>query len=743
MRLIILSNRLPVTVTESDGAIGIYPSSGGLITGIGAYLDSLEDKNYIWVGWPGDSSYSDRAAVKKELVDNHKSIPVFIEKNTMDLFYNGFCNKTLWPLFHYFPTLAGYDEQMWNTYKEVNAIFADAVLEIIQPGDVIWIHDYHLMLAPKLIKEKQPDIPVGFFLHIPFPSFEIFRLLPRKWGKEILRSLLFADLIGFHTYDYLQYFLSCVLRVLGISHNMGTLALGHKLTKADTFPMGIDFEKFYGSGNLESVKKEKAILKKELQNHKVIFSIDRQDYTKGILNRLEGYELFLKNNQGWHRKVVLIMIVVPSRIGVEDYQRTKDVINQLVGKINGDYGNIHWTPVIYQYKAISFEQLAALYNISDVGLITPLRDGMNLVAKEYVAAQREKKGALILSEMAGAAMELGEAVIINPNNREEIAEAIKTALEMPPDEQSKRINSMQERLKKYDIIKWASDFLEELGRMKEEQKKYMTRFLKGRELKILIEKYKSARRRIIFLDHDGTLVPFTRIPAEAIPDKKLTGIIKAFSKTPGVDLVIISGRSKKDLQDWYGRYDVSLVAEHGVWIKRPKEDWQKNRELKNDWKSQMLKILINYKNRLPGSFIEEKEYSVAWHFRNSDSVFSGVRIKEFMYDMVQFTARNEIEVLMGNKVVEIKCAGVNKGDAAKKILSYADYDFIMAAGDDTTDESLFQVLPKEAYSVSIGKRNSLANFYLDSNSELLEMLDKMIGRKVDFVRNIIDFFKRV
>lgn len=726
----------------TDGKVEIQPSSGGLVSGLSAYLDGNRDMSWLWIGWPGGSSYPDPGSITKQLSDKYRSVPVFIEEKTMDQFYNGFCNKTIWPLFHYFPSLTVYDEKMWDNYKEVNSLFAEAIMKELRPGDILWIHDYHLMLVPKMIREKMPDIPIGFFLHIPFPSYELFRLLPRKWGKEILNGLLDSDLIGFHTPDYSQYFLRCVLRILGHNHDMGMISLDHKLTKAGAFPMGIDFDKYYDAVKLQEVNKEKAVLKKGLQNLKVVYSVDRQDYTKGIMNRLEGYELFLKNNPDWRQKVVLIMIVVPSRIGVEQYQVAKDTINQQVGKINGDYGDIHWTPVIYQYKAISFEQLIALYNISDVGLVTPLRDGMNLVAKEYIAAQKEKKGVLILSEMAGAAMELGEAVIINPNNREEIAEAIKTALEMPADEQSRRVAAMQERLKKHDVKKWASDFLEELTKVKEEQKKYGTLLLDGDDLHGMLEKYRSTAKKIMFLDYDGTLVPFADKPSKAVPDRKLRELIRLFSETQGLDTVIISGRNREDLEEWYGKYPITLVAEHGVWIKSPREEWRLSRPLKNDWKPAIIQILGNYKDRLPNSFIEEKDFSVVWHFRNSDPALSELRVKEFVDDMIQFTARNEIEVLKGNKVVELKCSGVSKGETARQMINSGDYGFIMAAGDDDTDETLFQILPKGSYAIKIGKQKSFADYYLDSSADLLSILEKMTGYRKGFIRRIVDIFRR-
>jgi trehalose 6-phosphate synthase/phosphatase len=742
MRLVIVSNRLQVTVTENDGDLSFTPSSGGLATGIGAYLETLTDFEYIWVGWPGSARYSDNEAVKNELSQRYHCRPVFVDESSMDRFYNGFCNKTLWPLFHYFPYLTIYDEKMWNNYEEVNALFADELAKIVQPGDIVWIHDYHFMLLPRLIREKCSECSIGFFLHIPFPSYEIFRLLPRKWGKEILEGLLQADLIGFHTYEYTQYFLRCVLRILGFSHDMGMLTLTDKLTFAGTFPMGIDFEKYNAAVNLDSVKKERNTIKKDLQHVKVIFSVDRQDYTKGILNRLEGYDLFLKKNPEWRGKVMLLMIVAPSRIGVEDYERAKYVINQLIGRINGEYGSINWTPVVYQYKAVSFEHLVALYNVSDIGLVTPLRDGMNLVAKEYIAAQKEKRGVLILSEMAGAAMELGEAIVINPNNREEIAEAIKTALDMKPDEQARRITAMQERIKKYDVKRWADDFLKDLDRATIKQARYHTKLLEGEKLDELFDRFREAEKRILFLDYDGTLVPIANKPQAAAPDKKIINLLRRISKQPGIDLVIISGRKKEDLFEWFGKFKITLIGEHGVWIRRPKGKWRLVRQLRNDWKPLVIRILEKYKDRLPGSFIEDKDYSVAWHFRDSESTMAELRAKEFVDDMMQFTAAKEIEILLGKKVVELKCSGVSKGDAAIDLLAEGEYDFILAAGDDDTDEALFQALPAGSFTIKIGKQKSFADFSLASSAAFVEFLELFVERKRGLLESIIDIVKR-
>ncbi|MGH7991844.1 MAG: trehalose-6-phosphate synthase, partial [Limisphaerales bacterium] len=319
----------------------------------------------------------------------------------MEHFYHGFCNKTLWPLFHYFPMLAHYEEDYWQEYKNVNRIFGDAVLNALRPDDMVWIHDYHLMLLPRLIREKFPDMPIGFFLHIPFPSYELFRMIPRAWREEMIEGLLGSSLIGFHTHDHTRDFLTSVLRTAGHEHQLGSLTLRDRVVKVDTFPMGVDFERFNAAAALPETDMKVSELREKCAGQKIIFSVDRLDYTKGIINRLRGYHIFLKRNPQWHGKVVFVMSVAPSRIGVESYQAMKQELEQAVGQIIGAYGNVQWTPLIYQYRNLSFEEIVALYRACDVALITPLRDGMNLVAKEFVASRPDQKGVLILSEMAG------------------------------------------------------------------------------------------------------------------------------------------------------------------------------------------------------------------------------------------------------------------------------------------------------------------------------------------------------
>jgi trehalose 6-phosphate synthase/phosphatase len=487
VRLLIVSNRLPITLSEEEGQITLGKSAGGLVSGLSDYLESLESSSFtqaahLWVGWPGAAiSENIQNEVQQRCLSEFSAYPVFIPEEEMDNFYNGFCNKTIWPLFHCFPSHAVYEERFWDCYQRVNEIFCDTIVQILKPDDVVWIQDYHLMLVPRLVRKKLPDTPIGFFLHIPFPPYEMFQLLPKLWRREILEGLLGADLVGFHTVEYTQGFLKCVLRILGYEHNIGEINTGGHVVKADTLPMGIHFKKYHEAADDMKVQQEIAALRQNFQDTKVILSVDRLDYTKGVINRLLGFEAFLEKNPGWHKKVTLLLILVPSRIGIASYQKAKRDIDEHIGKINGKFGCIGWVPIQYQYKYLPFEQLVSLYNICDIALITPLRDGMNLVAKEYIAARWDKTGVLILSEMTGASKELGEAVIVNPNHKEEIAASLKDALEMPVEEQISRNDIMQNRLADYDVIRWADNFIQELSELNIQRKKFNAKLLFGTE----------------------------------------------------------------------------------------------------------------------------------------------------------------------------------------------------------------------------------------------------------------------
>ncbi len=740
MRLVVVSNRLPFTVTLVKGAPEFKPSAGGLTTGLWSYLESkgqsgAQKSDFLWMGWPGASIPPEHEAAVRSYGDKQfKSSPVFLPEESMDRFYLGFCNKTLWPLFHYFPSLTQYEEAYWQEYQNVNRAFGEAVVKALQPDDVLWIHDYHLMLLPRLVREKFPEMPIGFFLHTPFPSWEIFRMLPRAWREEIIEGLLGASLIGFHTHDYVRYFLTSVLRTAGYDHHLGSLTLRDRVVKAETFPMGIEFNRFAEAAASAATESRMAELRAKCIGQKVIFSVDRLDYTKGLINRLRGYELFLKNNPQWHGKVVFIISVAPSRIGVDSYQAMKLELEQTVGRIVGDFGNVHWTPLVYQFRNLTFDEVVPLYRLCDVALITPLRDGMNLVAKEFVASRPDQTGVLILSEMAGAAKEMGEALIINPFHREDFAKALELALVMPVEEQVRRNQLMQERLRRYNVVRWADDFVQVLLSTQTTEAVRRARALTGKTLATLLRHYRTTSKRALLLDYDGTLVSFANEPRLARPDAELIETLTALGSDPANQVTIISGRPKQTLEDWFGKLPVSLIAEHGVWLRRQGDGWRMIKNMTADWKEQVRPILQLFVDRLPGASLEEKEYSLAWHYRRADPDQASLRAKELLDDLAGFTRNIDVQVFEGNKVIEVRNSGVNKGIAAQEWLSGRPPDFILGIGDDKTDEDMFRALPETAFSVRVGMANTTARYYLANHTAvrlvLRELLDGSQSGKI-------------
>ena len=731
MRLVVVSNRLPFTVSFHEGSPKFKPSAGGLTTGLWSYLDrkaldGADRPDYLWMGWPGAGVPPEHeAAVRQYAGQEFKSSPVYLPEESMDRFYLGFCNKTLWPLFHYFPMLTHYEEENWQEYRNVNRAFGEAVVAELRPDDVLWIHDYHLMLLPKLVREKFPDMPIGFFLHIPFPSWEIFRMLPRGWREEIIEGLLGSSLIGFHTHDYSRDFLTSVLRTSGYEHQLGHLTLRDRGVAVDTFPMGIEFDRFMEAAESRETKLQVEELRHKCIGQKVIFSVDRLDYTKGLINRLRGYETFLKLNPQWHGRVVFIISVAPSRIGVDSYQAMKSELEQTVGRIVGDFGNVHWTPLVYQFRNLTFEEIVPLYRLCDVALITPLRDGMNLVAKEFVASRPDQTGVLILSEMAGAAKEMGEAIIVNPFHREDFAKALEQALIMPVEEQIRRNQLLQERLRRYNVVRWADDFVQALVSSQKSETARQARLLTGPARNDMIRHYRTAERRALLLDYDGTLVPFSSEPKLARPDEELIELLNTLGTDPANQVTIISGRPRRTLEEWVGNLPISLIAEHGVWLRNKGGNWHMLKAMTSDWKDRVRPILQLYVDRLPGALLEEKEFSLAWHYRRADPEQAPHRAKELLDDLAGYTRNIDVQVFEGNKVIEIRNSGVNKGTAGLEWLRQYQPDFILGIGDDWTDEDLFRALPASAYSVRVGLANTSARYYLSGPATVRRMLREL------------------
>jgi trehalose 6-phosphate synthase/phosphatase len=724
-RLLIVSNRLPVGIDRRRDGFSFTQSVGGLATGLGSFYKDFDSAWFGWADVPERTPAAERTQIARRLENEYSAYPVFLSDKEVRLYYHGFSNKTIWPTFHQFTQYSVFDESMWQAYVRVNRRFADAILATATSADTIWIHDYHLMLVPGMVRERMPDATIGFFLHIPFPTFEIFRMLP--WRKEILMGILGADLVGFHTYDYVRHFLDSVMRLTGYEHLFGQVTTNDRVIKVDAFPMGIDFRRFADAAKSAEVQGETTRIRRKSGERKIILSIDRLDYTKGIVQRLEAFDTFLRRHPEQRERVDLVLVAVPSRTRVEHYRELKQQVDEIIGRINGEHATMDWTPVRYLYRSLPFKDLVALYVSADVAMVTPLRDGMNLIAKEFVASKSGDKGVLILSEMAGAAMEMGEAIVVNPNNREELADAIEEALEMPEEEQIERNSLMQRRLKDYDVERWATDFTDQLGAIKRVQRHLNARKLTERARDILVTDYRGSEKRLLLLDYDGTLMPFSTRIEKLRPENDLVQLLAELSHDARNEVVIVSGRDRRRLERWLGELNIGLIAEHGAWARERGHDWKVIENLDDAWKVEVRPIMDLYVDRTPGSFVEEKDFSLAWHYRRTDPALAQVRSRELQDSLTHLTANQNLGVLAGNKVLEVKNSSIDKGRGALRWVDRRAWDFILAVGDDRTDEDMFGVLPDWATSIKVGLGPSRAKYSLDSVAEVRGLLRKLVS----------------
>jgi trehalose 6-phosphate synthase/phosphatase len=711
--------------------LSLRQSPGGLVSAIKSYFDANgvdQDKftEKIWAG-VADFSPQDWEQMEPEVNGSQefKLVPLFVEERLYNDYYNGFSNSILWPLFHYFSSLADYKTSYFDSYQQVNKQFAEFLSPLIQPDDVVWIHDYHLMLLPALLRSTNRRLTVGFFLHIPFPSYEIFRLLPAEWKVSLLEGMLGADLIGFHTYDYVQHFMQSLKMILGGDSFYSSFLYHDRLVHVDLFPIGIDFKKFNATSQDKRIRDMRADVRRNFEDKKMIFSVDRLDYSKGMMHRLAAIEYLFANYPQWIGNVVFILNMVPSRDKIQAYSEGKKMIEEKIGAVNGKYSTINWQPVIYRYNHLSFIELAALYQAADAALITPLRDGMNLVAKEYVASCATGRGVLILSELTGVASELSEAIQVNPTDVQAVAYAINQALTMPLGDQRYRMRLMQKRLQDYDVVRWVNDFFDQLAQVKRDQEKLQIKFLSEKVTAAITRNYQHAENRCLLLDYDGTLIPLAGTPAGAVPGTHLRKILMKLSSDPRNNIVIISGREAETLENWFGSMHLSLVAEHGAAFKCKNGRWQEVVPASTNWKEQVRPLLLHFERRCPGSFIEEKVNTIAWHYRNTQPDLGFSRSRELLNNLSQLVQNSPLQLIDGNKVIEVRNAGLDKGAIVRKIINETAPDFVLCIGDDTTDEDMFKALDSNANSIKVGVGATAARHSIVSQSHVLPFLNQL------------------
>jgi trehalose 6-phosphate synthase/phosphatase len=727
-RVLIVANRLPVTVKATDAGVEVQKSSGGLATGL---LRPHEQSGGLWIGWSGateELTPSQQSELDRQLADM-RLVTVPLTSDQVSRYYEGFSNGVLWPLFHYLLDQVPLHVRDWEPYVEVNERFADIVAKHYQPGDLIWVHDYHLLLLPGLLRQRLPDAQIGFFLHIPFPTEELFRTLPER--DQLLRGLLGADLVGFHTPAYLRHFAASLTQILGLNIDIDRVQLADREVRLGVFPMGIDVATFSDLAKDPGVQAEVEALRGD-GTVRLVVGVDRMDYTKGIPRRLLSFEKMLQDHPDLRERVRLVQVAVPSRTNVEAYQEFRALVDGLVGRINGDFGTPRWVPVHYIYRGLSEPELVALYRAADVMLVTPLRDGMNLVAKEFIASRTDGDGVLVLSEFAGASWELPEAVQVNPYDVDGTAESCYRALMMGSEERRSRLGPLRARVEAYDVHRWAAAFLEQLETITQRPAASQRPGGFNAARAALLARLRESEELIALLDYDGTLVPYTQTPELARPDSALLDLLRGLAARPRTEVHVVSGRAREALEHWLGALPIVLHAEHGFWSRTSNgAEWAASGEVVGGWREPALAILRDITARTPGSLIEVKAVALAWHYRMADQDAGARRANELRLHLTQLLSNQPVEILAGHKIIEIRPYGFHKGRIVpplppEKLASTT----VLAIGDDRTDEDLFAALHPDAITIRVGPGATRARFRLDSVASVRALLQSLVEAEV-------------
>lgn len=570
--------------------------------------------------------------------------------------------------------------------------------------------------------------------------------------KEILLGVLESDLLGFHTYDYARHFLSSCTRILGLSTMPNGVEFEGRYIHVGTFPIGIDPEKFTDALKETKIQNRIAQLKSRFGDCKVIVGVDRLDYIKGVPQKMHAMEVFLSQHPEWVGKVVLVQLAVPSREDVEEYQQLRSTINELVGRINGQYGTVEFVPIHFMHRSIPFDELVALYAAADVCLVSSTRDGMNLVSYEYISAQQEKHGVLILSEFAGAAQSLNGSIIVNPWNTEELANAIHEAVTMPEDIRKANHQKLYRYVTKYTAAYWGVSFVNELRRVSEEFGQRMS-IPQLNASNVIAKAKESTKKKLILLDYDGTLTTTHKLPEFAKPSQTVLGHLKTLAEQPDTYVYILSGRSRHHLDSWFESTGVGLSAEHGCFYKHPanirdkinpvaasnegkliKEEDNKwyclVEQVDPSWKETIRPLFQHYTERTPGSFIEEKEINLTWHYRNADPEFGSWQATELQVNLEKLLSHMALSIVLGNKTLELRPSSIDKSTAVRNILKDLDLatiDFILCVGDGKTDEVVFSLLNEipQAITSTVGKKQTEAHYYIPDVDQVNSLVDAL------------------
>lgn len=727
---IIVSNRLPFRWDPNSQRI--EPSAGGLVTAVGGISADIEK---LWVGSLPSDGETREWAKNVEGSRRRKYHPVFIPDALYDEYYNGMCNDVLWPLLHYESSRVQFRDDQWRAYVEVNKQFARAILEVARDDDLIWVHDFHLFLLPKFLKRRNPRLRIGLFLHVPFPSSEVFRQLPVR--EEILDAVLYADLIGFHDYSYLRHFINTIYYVLGIESSMLSVRNEGRTTRLGVFPVSIDVQDFKRQAALLPVTTHLRKLKQSQPYEKLVLGVDRLDYIKGIELKLKAFREMLRQYPDMRHSVGLLQIAVPSRVDIPGYIELKYEIEQLVGEINGEFGKPNYVPVQYIFASVSFHELLALYRHADALLVTSKRDGMNLVALEYIVSQPPNDpGVVILSEFAGAISMLSHVIPTNPWDINRTALNIRHALTMNRSERVEGHRSMMRYLDTYSATDWANSFMSNLDASGGDPEADRTQTISVRErsnpaFKKLRE-FIGNRKVLICLDYDGTLVPIVERPELAVLPPSQRQALRRLLKDDRVELVVVSGRDSKFLDAQLGGLNIAMAAEHGVqYCARGAKRWQTLiRSDRQQWYRIARQVMKDYTARVPDSFIERKQFAISWHYRQSPAEFAAFQARKLKSDLEDALSGLPVAVVFGKKVVEVKAVEANKGAFYSwytKNQSEVRGRAVLAIGDDATDEDLFSSAASDGVSIKVGEGATIAPFRLERQEDVVPLLLKLIN----------------
>ncbi len=717
-RLVVVSNRLPFRAERKGGKVVFTRSPGGLVSALDPVL---RERGGVWIGWPGisgDEHGGDRLALPQEPNVRYEAVP--LTSHEIAQYYGGFSNRTLWPLFHYFVSRTQIDAATWRVYEAVNKRFAEAAAPFARSGELVWVQDYQLLRMPRHLRELVPNARIASFLHIPFPSSDVFRILP--WSRRVLRGMLAADVVGFQVDSYATHFLNCAARLLGcdIDREANLVEYDGRVVTVVVDPISIDADW------VASVAESVGPRVRHADDMREILGVDRLDYTKGIHERLLAIELLLERWPSYRRRIVFTQLVVPSRERVAEYTKLKRQIDETVGRINGRFSEAGWSPIRYLVRSLPPEELIPLYRSADVALVTPVRDGMNLVAKEYVMAQPTLNGVLVLSELAGAAEELQEALVVNPFDIEAVASALHRALSMPADERRARMSALRDRVRTHDVHAWVKQFLAAADTAAERKTPQVSQVDQVRRR---LMPWLSARpAAVLFLDYDGTLTPIVARPEDAKLSPRTRAALLQAARNPALDVVIVSGRTLDDVRKRVGIPGITYVGDHGFQIEGPgvslrHEGLEHYREAIDAAAARLEKLDVK------GARVERKAATVSYHVRQ----VAEEEREEAQRQAEQILRRRHLRVTHGKMVVEGRPAvDWHKGQAVLYVLTQrhgADWPARTRAlyiGDDVTDEDAFLSLRGIGRSIQVAitepSPSTAADYRLPDPDAVLQLL---------------------